>query len=929
MCCLKEIEMSDEPRKEPLYLVDGSGYIFRAFFAIAPLSNRAGLPTNAVYGFTRMLLKLLREESARYIAVAFDTGEPNFRHELYSEYKANRDECPADLVPQMPYFRKVVEALGIQSLEKVGFEADDVIATIATKLASSAQPVVIVSGDKDLTQLVNDSILVWDPMRSNRFTAQAVKDRFGVTPGQMVDYLSLVGDTSDNVPGVKGIGEKTAQKLLEFFGSVQQMVEQVEKIEEIPDLRGKQSVRAKIESSGEVLRLSRKLIELDCDVKPFSEFTNISDFEWKGIIEQGVSSLFSELEFTDLGNALKSAQNGLKATGLSSSNKKNFSVISEKTFPEFLRALSASQVFAFDTETSSLDVLTCDLLGISFSWKRGEGFYLPFGHTSEPERNLDFSKVREALKPIFADKEILKVGLNLKFDIGVLEEKGIPVSGVFFDAMLASYVCSPDSRQHGLKALAREYLQEEMTTFEQVLGGSESLVDVPLDSVGNYAAHDAEASWGLKEVLSKALREGEGESDVFRVDPSLEKVFYEIEMPLVPVLSRMERVGISVDTEFLKAYSLELQELLLELETSIYSLAGEQFNINSPKQLSEVLFEKLGISTAGVKRTQTYYSTDASVLQKLSSRHEIVEKLLVYRELFKLKSTYVDALQRLVHPITGRIHTSYNQAVAATGRLSSSEPNLQNIPIRTERGRKIRSAFVAKPGCVLIAADYSQIELRVLAHLASDRALQSAFQNNEDIHMATARELFGALHSEGEIKSLRRVAKTINFGIIYGMGAFRLAAELGISRAQAQKYIDDYFARYPGVNRFFEKLEAQKNSLGYVQTLFGRKRHSKDIEGVGRDSGYASRSLMNFPLQGTAAEIIKCAMIQIHAELRKLPCYAELVLQVHDELVLEVDAAHCEEVKSLVVERMENAVTLEVPLRVDVRVASTWGEEDE
>lgn len=907
---------------DTIYLVDGSGYIFRAYYAVRPLSTKAGLPTNALFGFTKMLEKLLRDLGAKYVVVAFDTGVPTFRHDLYAEYKANREECPEDLAPQMPYFRRIVKAMGIPCLERDGYEADDIIATLAVKAEGAGYLVKIVSGDKDLTQLVDDSVQVWDAMRDILYDAGKVREKFGVDPAQMQDYLAITGDSSDNIPGVKGVGPKGAQRLLEHFGSIERLVENPEEIEALKGLRGAKSIRAKIESAGKTLRLSKNLVKLDTEVEPFLSMSVPDELQWRGVEHAQLAELFHELEFTTMLESIESAAGKASNGAEMRAAEKDYRTVAQDGFDAFLEELTAAPEFAFDTETTSLDIKEAELLGISFCWEEGRAYYLPLASCVERDRCVDKEEAITRLAPIFGNPAQKKIGLHLKFDIEVLAEAGLPAEGVGFDAMLASYVLRPDVREHGLKALARKHLGELMTPYLEVVGDEEHLGYVPLDRVSHYACHDAECSWLLYKKLQPMLGE-RAEND----GPSQRRVFEDIELPLVPVLVDMERTGIKVDGPYLAGLGEEFSAEAERCRTEICELAGEEFNLNSPKQLSEILYEKLCIPTKGIKRTKTGHSTDAGVLNRLALEYVIAEKLLVYRELHKLNSTYIEALQRLINPRTGRIHASFNQAVAATGRLSSSEPNLQNIPIRNPRGRRIRSAFIAEQGAVLISADYSQIELRVLAHLSGDEALQSAFENDEDIHERTAREIFGGLPaSEHERKDLRRIAKTINFGIIYGMSAFRLAGDLGVSRKQAQEYIDEYFARYPKVRGYFDSLKEQAKRLGYVETLFGRRRYVEDLDTEGRDAGYASRSMMNAPIQGTAAEIIKAAMSRLHARFSHEYSSAHIVLQVHDELVCEAPAEYGEPVKGAVVGEMESAVDLRVPLKVDVRIGQTWGD---
>lgn len=913
---------------EPLYIVDGSGYIYRAFFGVQPLSTSSGLPTNALFGFTRMLIKLLRDLKAHYIVVAFDTAEPTFRHRMFSEYKANREECPADLVPQLPYFRKIVQAFGIQALELPGYEADDIIATLTNCFASPNQRVVIVSGDKDLTQLVTEDVEVYDAMRDIHYDVNGVVEKFGVRPNQIIDYLSLVGDSSDNVPGIRGVGPKSAQLLIQHFGSVEKLLEQPENIEKIRGLRGAAAIRGKVESDPAALRLSYDLIRLDSNVAPYNGMSDIQDFRWHGASSSLIQPLLEELEFANLAKSVpynngseslssNATRLDLDSKAYAAGESRRYHTVTTKDFDRFLDQLSGAKQFAFDTETTSLDVWSCNLVGLSFSWQEGVAYYLSVGSTLEPESNLDFRLIKERLSPIFAAPEVKKFGLNLKFDLNVLAAHGIPVRGVSFDSMLASYLLSPDRRQHGLSALTRVHLKETMQSFEELVGDAAHIGEVPVAAVTQYACHDADASYRLQPIMNGLLGP--------RTECSLRRVFEDLEMPLLPVLSQMEQVGIAIDLDFLSGLEQEFRRELAELEQRIHQLAGGPFNLNSPKQLSEVLFERLAISTAGIKKRESHYSTDESVLTKLSSKYPIAKELLQYRELFKLNSTYIVALQRLVNPKTVRIHTSFNQAVASSGRLSSSDPNLQNIPIKGERGRKIRQAFVARTGDVLISADYSQIELRVLAHMSGDENLVQAFINDDDIHSRTAREIFGEFAVAGDSSGhFRRLAKTINFGIVYGMGAFRLADQLGISRAQAQQYIDQYFARYPKVKRFFSEITQRCESEGYVETIYGRRRYLRDIDTSGRDAGYARRSLENFPLQGSAADIIKAAMVRLASELQSFSDSARLVLQVHDELLVECKEELAKDVSQTMVHVMEGAVSLQVPLKVETKIAKQW-----
>ncbi|MCB0358700.1 MAG: DNA polymerase I, partial [Bdellovibrionales bacterium] len=800
------------------------------------------------------------------------------------------------------------------------------IATLVARFADEGVRIVIVSGDKDLMQLVTPSVEVWDVMRDVHYTPAAVREKLGVSPDRVGDYLALVGDSSDNVPGVKGVGAKTAQLLLAEGRTLDSLLEHPEHIEEIPGVRGAKKIRERFESDPDAIRLSKRLVTLRSDVEPYRSLKGMEQLAWKTPDRTQVEELFQRLEFGKLLDSIPFLEKREPSKSVVQ-EEKQFAVVDSQQLADFAAQLAERSEFAFDTETTSLDVQSCELVGISISWKAGEGYFLPLRKFPGSDVVLKLEDVHEHLAPIFANPNCRKIGFNLKYDVSVLERHGFRVAGIAADALIASHLLRPDLRQHGLKVLSERYLHEQMVDFETLLGEAETICDVSFERVSHYACCDAESSWRLAELFDAEL----GERSVGAAGdegPSLRRVFEDVEMPLIPVLSRMERAGVRVDTSFLDNLSEQYERELAALEGEIHSLAGDPFNINSPKQLSEVLFIKLVLPTAGVRKTTHGWSTDAAVLQRLCGVHPIADKLLEYRELFKLKTTYVDALSRLVHPLTGRIHSSFNQAVAATGRLSSSDPNLQNIPIRNPRGRKLRDAFIAREGGSLISADYSQIELRVLAHLSEDEALCQAFEQDRDIHEVTATELFGAVAMQGGDRSrLRRFAKTINFGIIYGMGAFRLARELGISRAEAQRYIDDYFRKYRGVSEYFDSIAQRIETLGFVETMFGRRRYLKDVQAAGRDHGYAGRSLANAPIQGTAAEIIKVAMVNLSQLLESFPRNARIILQVHDELVVECESEDVAAVAEAVRDTMESAVPLRVPLRVDVRTGVRWGAE--
>ncbi len=905
-----------------LYLIDGSGYIFRAYYAVKqPLSTKSGLPTNALFGFTKMLLKFLTDVSAREveaprIAMVFDAGSKNFRHDLYSEYKANRSECPEDLVPQMPYFRQVALALGFPVFELSGYEADDVIATLVADNQDSKT--IVVSADKDLTQLVTEGIVTWDPMRDTLYTREKVKEKFGVFPEQIADYLSLIGDASDNIPGAKGVGPKTASFLIEHFGSLSVLLDRLGEVESLEGLRGAKGVFKKIESSLDMIRLSRELVALDEKVP-----LNIEVKEWTGFSQELLPKMLEDLEFHSMFSGLKVGSPKSDSSPEEVIEKNYCTINSIDDLRIFLkRDIVQGAYFALDTETTSLDPLSTKLMGVSLSLKKHKACYIPLVDAETQEILHEFKHdLFLYLDDLIKSNDLCLCGSNLKFDIRVLHNAGWTLNSPrLFDTMIASSILQPDGREHGLKALALKLLGEKMTSYDELTKDESSLFKVDMEKLSTYACHDADCSLQLAEVLSKKLEE---------VDPdgSQVRVADKIEMPLVPVLARMEDRGIKVDLPGLEALGVEFEGELVQLTEKIYKSSGSEFNINSPKQLAQILFENLELPTKGLKKTQHGFSTDIRTLDMLQGVHPVIDYLMEYREVFKLNSTYVQALKRLVHPKTGRIHTTFNQAIAATGRLSSSDPNLQNIPIKSERGKKLRKIFIAEEGSRLVIADYSQVELRVLAHLSGDETLSDAFRNGEDIHMRTAVELFGGMPLLPEERDRqRRIAKTINFGIIYGMGPFRLAKDLGVSRRQADEFIEAYFARYPKVRLYFDSLAEQAERSGYVGTLFGRRRYVSGLDTQGRDGGYQVRSMMNAPIQGTASEIVKRAMIDLDKLFFSGELKGAMLLQVHDELIFEVPEDVAESSVLRCKEVMENAVSLSVPVVVDAQLGSNWGE---
>lgn len=901
------------------YLIDGSGYIFRAFYAVQYLSTKDGFPTNALFGFLRMLLKTMNQASSAHVVMVFDAGKKTFRNDLYPEYKANRTECPPELLQQMPYFRELSAALGLPVLERPGYEADDIIATLTEELTKQGKPVVIVSGDKDLMQLVTENVQIWDTMKEQRYGIPGVVEKFGVTPDKVVEFLALTGDTSDNIPGVDGVGPKTATQLVQKYGTVEEIISRIEEIKNDAEIRNRKKIAETIEQNLEQLRLSRKLVEVDRKVPLSVIAEQETDIEAllarKEVEPEHLSALFEKFEFTSLlkefSSHISPAKNSKRTEDFS------YRTILSPEFAAWSKELLSQKSFSFDLETSSLNIHEAKIIGASFCWDNTAAYYVPLNHTTISNQ-VPWETFKGTVSRFFADPAVHKCGQNIKYDMSVLEINGINVEGISFDSMVAAYLLNPDSRSFNLTALASDFLHLPTIEFEDVTEGSADFAGVTAEPATRYACQDAHYAWLLKELLTERIEQ-----------QGLSKVLSQLEVPLIPVLARMEQAGIKVNAEMLAKMSEEFATQLAELEKQIYNTAGTEFNINSPKQLSEILFVKLAIPTKGVKKTKTGLSTDSSVLEKLSEIHPLPALLLEYRGLHKLKSTYTDALATQISPVTGRVHTRLNQTITSTGRLSSSDPNLQNIPVQSAAGRRIRSAFIPEKGKFFIAADYSQIELRLLAHLSGDANMIKAFQDGTDIHANTAREIMGLGAHEEVPDEIRRIGKTINFGIVYGMGAFRLSKELGIPVHQASAYITNYFSRYPRVKEYFAALEDAAMSRGEVETIFGRKRVISAIDTSGRDQGFAMRAAINAPLQGSAADIIKLAMIQVDRELRSSAIEARLILQIHDELLIEaVDRSprENEELKTLVQKAMEGVMTLSVPLKVDVGSGHSWTE---
>ena len=890
-------------KRKTLYLIDGSSYIFRAFFGVRQqLSTSKGFPTNALYGFINMLQKVIREEKPDYLVVAFDSPDKTFRHKIYPNYKANRDAPPEELSRQFPYFEPLVKAYGLSSIRRPGFEADDIIGTLAIKGKQKGLEIVIVSGDKDMMQLISPHIYMLDTMKNKKFMDKEVVEKFGVQADKVVEVMGLMGDSSDHIPGVAGVGPKTAAELIRKFGSIEALYKRIDEVE-------KKNVKEKLERDKENAFMSRELVCIDTAMD--LEFN--SDLMILGKIDSAkLKKMFEEFEFVSF---LEGMQDGT-ANALKIDRSEYKTILTEKSFNDLMESLAKKKSFAFDVETTSKRPVWARLVGISFSFEDGNAFYLPLAHRylGVPEQ-LEFKAVREKLKPILEDKSIKKCGHNIKYDLIVMSNEGIALDGVDFDTMIASYLLNPSSRGHGLDALTMEYFGHKNLTYKEMTGtGSKEIGfdEVEVDRATEYAAEDSDMTWRLKGKLQPQLKD------------STLKLYKEIELPLLEVLAEIELNGVYVDRKHLKELSSKIDKQLLHLEKDIYVLADEEFNINSPKQLSVILFEKLKLPV--VKKTKTGYSTDVSVLEQLAVEHKLPEQVLSYRQLAKLKSTYVDALPGEIFKNTGRVHTSFNQTVAATGRLSSSNPNLQNIPIRSDMGKEIRKAFTAEGDNMLLSADYSQIELRILAHLSKDKALKNAFDKGEDVHARTAADIFGSSLDQVDENS-RRMAKAVNFGIIYGLSAFGLSRQLKISRKDAQDFIGQYFSLYSNVKDFMDNTIAEARECGYTLTMFNRRRYLPDLKSDNRQvRESAERVAINSPIQGSAADLIKVAMIRLSRNLKKMKLNSKMILQVHDELVFECPVREKKEIESLVRKEMEEACTLSVPLVVDIGWGKNWNE---
>jgi DNA polymerase-1 len=907
----------------PLVLVDGSSYLYRAFHALPPLNSSKGVPTGATKGVISMLRRLQKDYPNSPVVVVFDAKGKTFRDELFERYKAHRPPMPDELRAQIQPIHDIVRAMALPLLVVEGVEADDVIGTLASAAGRDGQSVVISTGDKDMAQLVDGHVTLVNTMTNTVLDAAGVEAKFGVPPRLIIDYLALVGDKSDNIPGVPGVGEKTAPTLLMALGDLDTIYGNLEKIREL-SVRGAKQMPEKLAEHREAAYLSRQLATIRCDVP--LEFG--PDGLRNGTPDRdALLALFREFEFKswveELLAATHPAIDHLDATDTSSDaarSPRHYETILEwPVFETWLARLATCALFAFDTETTSLDYMQAELVGVSFAIEPGAAAYVPLAHDylGVPPQ-LDRQRVLAALKPLLEDPTRLKVGQNLKYDMSVLARYGIELRGIAYDTMLESYVLDPTGSRHDMDTLALKYLGETTIHFEDIAGkGAKQLTfnQIELEQAGPYAAEDADVTLRLHQTLWPRLHEQPGPAAVFR----------DIEIPLVPVLSRIERNGALVDGRLLAEQSLELGVSLAELEQRAHDLAGQPFNLGSPKQLGEILYVKLGLPVT--RKTPTGApSTAEDVLQELALDYPLPKVLIEYRGLSKLKSTYTDRLPAMIDPDTGRIHTSYHQAVTATGRLSSSDPNLQNIPVRTAEGRRIRQAFVAPPGSAILAADYSQIELRIMAHLSGDAGLRRAFAAGLDIHSATAAEVFGVA-LDAVTPEQRRSAKAINFGLIYGMSAFGLGRQLNLGRNQAQEYIDRYFERYPGVRAYMESTRQRAADTGYVETLYGRRLYVPEIRDRNNQRRQAAeRAAINAPLQGTAADIIKRAMIAVDGWLTRERLATKLIMQVHDELVLEVPTGELEAVRTAIAALMQGAAELAVPLLVDVGVGANWDE---
>ncbi|HOP62127.1 MAG TPA: DNA polymerase I [Spirochaetota bacterium] len=898
--------------KKKLFIIDGHALCYRAYFAFIrnPLINSNGQNTSAIYGFARMLLKLIKEQSPDYLAVAFDPPVKSFRFKIYEEYKANRQKMPDDMRSQVEEIKTMVKTLGLPLLEFEEFEADDILGTVAEKYSSDKTDVYLVTGDKDAYQLVHDNVRIYASTKGiseyEIYDREGVINKTGLPPEKIIDYMALMGDTSDNVPGIKGIGEKTALKLITEYGSLEALFENAGSI------KGKTGEL--IRNGHDMALLSRELVTIRRDV-PIE--IKIDEMEFNGISQDKASEYFNGLE---MGSIVTEFFQGTekKTSDEKEQEKKDYRTVrTEKELDEMISEIEKAAFVSVDTETDSLQPVEAEIVGLSFSVREQTGWYLPVmsrGLFSEdyPDSSVSLPKI----KPLLENPDIKKIGQNIKYDLLVLRRAGIELKGIEFDTMIASYLINPSDRRHNMDDLAEQYLNYKTITFKELTGTGKNAVpitEVPLDRLAEYAAEDADITLRLHNALKPLLEKN-----------SQNELFTNIEMPLMSVLAEMEQTGVKIDTKHFDSMKKDTAKKLVEVEKNIYSSAGQEFNINSTKELSSILFEKLGLRT--VKKTKTGFSTDIQVLETLRGSHEIIDHLITYRTLSKLQSTYIDSLPKLISPVTGRIHTSYNQTVAATGRLSSSDPNLQNIPIRDDFGRQLRKGFIPEKGFIMMSADYSQIELRLAAHYSDDPNMLSAFREGIDIHNMTASSVFGVPFEEIS-PDMRRQAKIINFATIYGVSPYGLSQQAEISMKDAAEFIKKYFETYPGFRDYIDRTVEFAKKNGYVETLMGRRRPVPEINSdtVFRREG-AERVAINTPLQGTSADMIKIAMINISRELSEKKLQSKMIMQVHDELVFEVHEEELEEMKALVREKMETALSLNVPIVVEIGTGNNWEE---
>jgi DNA polymerase-1 len=922
-------------KKERLFLLDAMALAYRAYFAFIqrPLINSQGQNTSAIYGFVNFLNRILSKEEPDFIAVVSDTAAPTFRHKAYKEYKATRQKMPEDMVTQLPLLKEVVKAYNIPFIELEGFEADDIMGTFARRAELEGVHTFLVTGDKDFMQLVSKQISIYRPGKfgddAELVSFDAVREKFGVPPNQVIEVLGLTGDTSDNVPGVPGVGEKTAIPLIQKYGTIDSLYQHIEKIEQ-------KGLKAKLLANKDLAFLSKKLVTIETNVPLKIDFHTLKASPPD---RQSLIRLFDQLEFRTLAKKFRAdvGDETEEAIAVPAPSIREFATITNDkhsyrlvTTEKELRVLAArlkkTTEFVFDTETTSTNSLQAALVGISFALQPREAFYISIAPDSKPGSDLfpksttetrhDFSRefVLELLRPILEDKSIRKIGHNLKYDMLVLSQYGVDVRGDLFDTMVASYVLRPDA-QHGMDAASMEHLAYKPVSYAELVGDGKNqkhIRDVNLEQLSDYSAEDADITFRLYEILKKKLKA-----------ENLLELCEKLEFPLIGVLKRMEASGVAIDVKFLATMSKEMEKQILGETTHIHQHAGGAFNINSTQQLGDILFNRLKLPV--VRKTKTGYSTDVAVLEALKGSHPIVDSILEYRQLTKLKSTYVDALPLSIHPQSHRIHTSFNQTVAPTGRLSSADPNLQNIPIRTQAGRLIRKAFVpGNPKHLLLSADYSQIELRIMAHISKDRGLLEAFKNHEDVHTTTAARVFGVTVDK-VTKDMRRKAKEVNFGIMYGIGPFGLASRLEISQSEAKEIIARYFERFPGVQEYISATKESTRKRGYAATLLGRRRYLPDIRSGNQNIRQnAERQSINHPIQGTAADMIKLAMVRIDRTIEKRKLQSTMILQVHDELVFEVKKEEESELRKLVEKEMREALSLDVPIEVEIGVGKNW-----